>query len=107
MIKIDGMQIDFKPDNYKTAAGAAKALYSELVKLAVDLGQRESEVMLMNPERTEQYSGYRQWAVVWEAGPYEWAIPASIEIAGAWGVTKNNVSVEPYYSFDLHFVNWS
>jgi hypothetical protein len=99
MIKIDGMQIDFKPENYKTAAGAAKALYSKLAKLAVDIGQRESEVMLMNPERTEQYSGYRQWAVVWEAGPYQWAIPASMEIGGRFGYT------EPYYSFDLHFVN--
>ena len=38
------------------------------------------------------------WIVCWESGPFQWAIPASMEIGSATGKL-----VEPYYSFDLTF----
>ena len=88
---------DFKPEDYATKEEAAKALYESVKKLAVKMGQDESEVSLFDPDRTVQYSGERAWCVVWEAGPYQWAIGASMSISGPWGFT------EPYYSFDLHF----
>ncbi len=88
--------IDFNPAKYKTPAGAAKALYKVLLKLNRDYGFSDEEVILMNPERAEQYSGSKAWAVVWEAGPYEWATGAYFPSAKGW-------SAEPYYSFDLHF----
>ena len=91
------VNLDFDPAKYKSVAGAAKAFYKPLCKLAGDIGQSADEIMLMNPERTRQYSGYKQWCVVWESGPYEWACTASFEVQGPWGHT------EPYYSFDLHF----
>ena len=38
------------------------------------------------------------WRVGWEAGPFEWAIPASFAIIDACGRL-----CEPHYSFDLTF----
>tara|TARA_R110000796_G_scaffold1721_1_gene7096 strand:- start:748 stop:1062 length:315 start_codon:yes stop_codon:yes gene_type:complete len=90
------IEIDFDPAKYKTPAGAAKALYKVLSKINKEYGLKDTEIMLMNPERAEQYSGSKAWAVVWEAGPYEWALGAYFPNARGW-------SAEPYYSFDLHF----
>jgi len=90
------MEIDFDPAKYKTPSGAAKAFYKVLSKINREFGFSETEVILMNPERAEQYSGSKAWAVVWEAGPYEWALGAYFPKARGW-------SAEPYYSFDLHF----
>lgn len=91
------IEINFDPSKYKTPASAAKAFYRAIAKLNKKYGLNENEVILMNPKRAEEYSGIKAWAVVWEAGPYEWAIEASFEVYGPWG------HAEPYYSFDLHF----
>lgn len=91
-------QLKFSPANYKTKASAAKALGAALKKWASERGYYD-EIEVWSPERTERYSGYRQWSVVWESGPYEWAVPLSMELRGPWGFC------EPYYSFDLHFTD--
>jgi len=91
--------IDFDPKKYKTCAGAAKALFKALCKRAADEGQKpEMEVAIWTPEENFERSGTKAWRVSWEAGPFEWAIGASFEITGPWGYA------EPYYSFDLEFV---
>jgi hypothetical protein len=88
-IKFDGSQ-------YKTSGGAAMALYAAICELAESIGQKpELEVDIWPPA----HSGENCWRVSWEAGPFQWAIPASFEITGPFGYT------EPYYSFDLCFTN--
>ena len=95
-------EIQFDPAAHKTKEAAAKALRQALIKFAVekyDFTQElaEGEISVFSPERTMQYTGFNQWCVVWESGPFEWAIGMSMEIRGPWGYC------EPYYSFDLHF----
>ena len=95
-------KVDFDPSKYTSKEAAAHALYEALVKFAMETeGYSEElargEIHCWPPERTEQYSGTRAWCVVWESGPFEWAIGMSMQLRGPWGYT------EPYYSFDLHF----
>lgn len=93
-------KIDFDPSKYNTKEAAARGLYAALRKEAARIGQNpDMEVSLFNPERCKEYSGNEQWCVVWEAGPYDWAISMSMEIQGPWGFC------EPYYGFDLHFTD--
>lgn len=97
-------QIDFDPSKYDTKEAAAKGLYEALIKYAVEVEGytpelAAGEISCWPPERTEQYSGCRQWCVVWESGPYQWAIPMSMQVRGP------NWYTEPYYSFDLHFTD--
>ena len=98
------MEVDYDPGQYKTQEAAAKGLYEALKKFAVEKygfskELAEGEIMLFDPERAMQYSGTRQWVVVWESGPYQWAVGMSMEISGPWGYC------EPYYSFDLCFTD--
>ena len=95
-------EIDFDPLKYKTKEAAAKALGEALVQYAINSqGYSEDlargEISVWPPKRTKQYSGIEQWCVVWESGPYQWAVAMSMNISGPWGFC------EPYYSFDLHF----
>lgn len=90
--------VDYNPKAHKTAEAAAKALAEALRKVAVKIGQNETEVALFTPERSEQAGTGKCWRVIWEGGPFEWAIGASFQVTGPWGYT------EPYYSFDLCFV---
>jgi hypothetical protein len=94
--------IDFEPSRYKTPAGAAKALYRSLIKLNMKWGVPEEsakkEVLLLSPERSSSLGYGRLWRVMWESGPYEWAVWASFAIHSDGWYT------EPYYSFDLGFV---
>jgi len=98
--KIKYDTLDFDPGKYKTCAGAAKALYKALCKRAKAEGMDpDVEVKIYTPKETLEWGmGYACWRVVWEAGPFEWAIGASFAITGPWGYT------EPHYSFDLCFV---
>ncbi len=97
--KIIHDSLDYDPKMYKTCAAAAKGLYKALCKRAAAEGQKpEMEVAIWTPEENFKRDGTKAWRVSWEAGPYEWAIGASVEITGPWGYT------EPYYSFDLEFV---
>ena len=84
----------FNPNKYKTAKDAAKAFYKFL---AAKYGKEE--VFIYSPEETAKNMGnnYYNWWVTYEAGEFDWAIPASFKIAGATWHT------EPYYGFDLMF----
>lgn len=81
---------------YKSPAGAAKAVYAECRLYAAQAGMKpDVEVQIYKPGE-DRFSGQTKcWAVCFEAGPYEWAVEASM--AGG------KVHAEPYYSFDLHF----
>lgn len=81
----------------KSAKQAAKAVYKLLQAEAKAQGQLDSEVRLIAPGEPSYLGEKDCWIVTWEAGPYEWAIPASFDIGGAWG------HAEPYYNFDLMF----
>lgn len=89
--------IMYNPGEYKTKEAAAKGLAQALEKWAVSHGYPEGTVVVWAPERTVKYSGFPTWCVVWEDGPYDWAVNMSMEIHGPWGFC------EPYYGFDLHF----
>jgi hypothetical protein len=96
------IELDFEPGSYKTPAGAAKALYRALIKLNMEWGASEAsakkEVALFSPEESSARGYGEFWRVMWESGPYEWAIGASFDIRSDGWFT------EPYYSFDLGFV---
>ena len=95
----ESFYLDFDPAKYATIAGAANACYNALVKASKEYGQDPSyEVFIRNPQETFEAGYGKYWQVSWESGPYEWAIGASFKITGPWGYT------EPYYSFDLCFV---
>lgn len=94
------MVLDWDPKAYKTKAGAAKSLYKALRKWCEQVGLNpDTEVGIWTPEQREKHgSNYgRHWAVSLEAGPFEWAVHASMVI------DNPNWYVEPYYSFDLQF----
>lgn len=99
---------------YKSAAGAAKATRDYLQQYAEALGQKESEVILQRPEEHERGA----WAVMWEAGPYNWATSVTggesitgaahpefgrgeAEIEGLW--SHEHLTIECGYSFSLEF----
>lgn len=83
---------------HKTAAGAAKAVYRECRLFAVAAGMNpDSEVSIKKPGEPRHHDHTDCWSVVFEAGPYEWAVEASMEGGNA------HVYAEPYYSFDLSF----
>ena len=89
------VDLDYDPSQYLTCEDAAKGLYAALRVAAEAYGQNpDSEVHLRSPEESDQ----KCWQVFWEAGPFEWAIQTSFEVTGPWGYT------EPYWSFDLCFV---
>ena len=94
--------MSFDAAQYKSCAGAAKALHAKLYELAELEGQKsEKEVCIYNPVQNELRGYPRRWSVSWEAGPYEWAVYLSLEGAmrGPWGYGQ------PHYSFDMFFVD--
>jgi hypothetical protein len=83
----------------KTARTMARATYKVLWDAAKAEGQEASrEVMIRKPGEPRHFSDDRCWCVAWEAGPYDWAIPASMAI-----VSQCGKLAEPYYGFDLCF----
>ena len=95
------MTLDWEPTFYQTKGGAAKALYRALCDWCRKVGMNpDYEVSIWTPAQRKAHGREANWAVSLEAGPYEWAIFASMQIPSdcAWGY------VEPYYSFDLEFV---
>lgn len=93
------IDLNFDPKKYSTKAGAAKALYKALHKLAVEMGYWADEVFIRTPEENKAAGYSALWHVSWESGPYEWAIYASHEIHNA----VAGWYTEPYYSFNLEF----
>ena len=81
----------------RTARTYAKALYDVLCAIATEYGQNpKTEVSIKAPGEPRHYNDTTCWCVCWEAGPYEWAIGASMALGH-----ETRVLVEPYYSFDL------
>ena len=92
------LSLDYDPQAHDTAEAAAKAFHAAICKVAEELGQQpEIEIALQNPATSAQFGTGRNWRVIWEAGPYQWAVGTSMAVWGRWGFT------EPHYSFDLCF----
>jgi hypothetical protein len=82
-----------------SAENMARATYEALLAGAERAGQDPKREVAIYAPGTPCYLGtLEHWVVAWEAGPYEWAIPASSAI----GDVASRI-VEPYYSFDLCF----
>ena len=58
----------------RTPAGAAKQLHRHIETLCDEVGQSTEYVILRTPQESERGC----WEVIWEEGPYEWAIVASM-----------------------------
>lgn len=99
--------------------GAAKRLYRYLRKLSVERGQNpDIEVSLLTPEQSEEHGYGRCWRVMWESGPFEWAVALSLG-GTMYGPDRNDYSytkkpevlvtdaekyiAECYHSFDIGF----
>lgn len=88
-----------KLDGKFTAETMAKAVHRAVVQCAEFEGQRAAvETTIRKPGETRHFADTTCWVVAWEAGPYEWAISASMLIGEITGKV-----VEPFYSFDLCF----
>lgn len=80
---------------------AARATYEACCKAAEAWGMKpEIEVSIRKPGEPRHHGDIDCWSVAFEAGPYEWAVAASLSVD-----TRGNVLAEPYYSFDLCFTN--
>lgn len=96
---------------YTTAAGAAKRLHKHLTE------ELDADADLYSPDDNPRENG--AWAVVWEGGPYEWAVwltggeslftgeqpewGGDPEVTGFSG--HDNWTAEPHFSFDIQFFN--
>lgn len=105
-------------NNYKTAAGAAKALYKYLYKVCESWGYNpEIELNLLTPKESAALGLGKCWRVMWESGPYEWGVYLSLGGNLMEGTYKDKGPVhwndgftdwylEPHYSFDVGFPSW-
>jgi len=83
----------------KTCEAAALNVYYVCCKAAEAWGMDPSiEVGIKKPGQPRHHPDIDCWCVAFEAGPYEWAVAASLSTD-----TKGKVLAEPYYSFDLCF----
>lgn len=70
------------------------------------------ETLLTTPARTAEHFGDSpEWRVCWESGPYQWGIDLSCSESFQFDsgprlthVLSNAWFLEPYYSFDVNFV---
>ena len=94
------MEIDWDPAAYSTKSGAAKGLYKALCDWCRKVGMNpDYEVSIRSPKERKAQGYGENWHVSFEAGPFEWAVFASMQMPDCkWGY------VEPYYRFDLDFV---
>jgi hypothetical protein len=82
------------------AHAAALAVHALCVAKAKAEGMKpDIEVAIHSPGQPRHHSQTDCWSVCFEAGPYEWAIDASVH------TPPNRVIAEPYYGFDLSFYN--
>lgn len=78
---------------YKSAAGAAKALYALVCKKCKAYGMTpEIECRLMAPKESETFGYGKTWHVIWGSGPFEW------------GVGMSGSSVFSFYEWDRRYV---
>lgn len=94
---------------FKTPAGAAKAFHKAVREAATDIGHKpDIEVTLMTPERSARLGYGKVWRVMWEGGPDDWGIKASMGdfgvVAAKWDRSKTDWYMEPWHSFDVGFV---
>ena len=84
----------------KTPRAAATRLHRALLKDAEAMGWAypEEEIFLMDPDKSASVGCGREWRVMWESGPSEWAVVLSLN------PQSNHWFTEPYYSFDVGFV---
>lgn len=83
----------------ETPAQAALETYDICCKAAEAWGMNPSiEVGIKKPGEPRHFADDSCYTVVFEAGPWEWAVTASLSVD-----TKGKVLAEPYYSFDLCF----
>jgi hypothetical protein len=81
-----------------TPHAAALAVHALCVAKAKAEGMKpDIEVAIRAPGEPRHHDGIDCWSVCFEAGPYEWAIDASVH------TPPNRVIAEPYYGFDLSF----
>lgn len=106
------------------AKEAAQKLYEWCCELSKKDGQNpEIEVRLLAPDRSKELGYGECWRVMWESGPFEWAVALS-NGGTAFGPENNDYSykkppevilwkdgpneggwfAEPYYSFDIGFI---
>lgn len=82
--------------NTPTAEAAAKAVFEVVRAFAVESGQNpDVECAFRTPAQNEGFPHGKCYVVSWEAGPFQWAIGASLG--------GHNRLTEPHYSFDLTF----
>lgn len=90
----------------------AVAAYKALVKAYADQGVVAHEPVVQDGQRWpdgpvlcrdfELWSGPTRWAIVWEGGPYDWAIEASsTQFADDRGGLPEGVFVEPIVGWAL------
>lgn len=102
-----------------TPAGAAKKLYKFIREKSKESGQNpDIETGLFTPEQTEKLGYGKAWMVMWESGPFEWAV--SLTLGGSmyqgemndYSYTKppevllsgaEKYIAEPYHRFDIGF----
>ncbi len=79
----------------------ARAIYAAVCERCKAEGMEpEIEVFIKSPEEYKAHGYDKCWCVSWESGPYQWAIGASMDVAHG-----DDWYTEPYYSFDLNFVD--
>lgn len=93
------IRLNYNPRDFKSAEAAAKGLYEALKPVVRSFGQNPgTELALMSPKEAKEHNQVEGWWVIWEAGPFEWGIIASLtdfHTADWW--------TEPYWGFDLIF----
>jgi hypothetical protein len=78
-------------DGARDARDAARRVYTAVRLCAVRMGMKP------DVETSMRRMDSGEWRVSFEAGPYQWAVAASLSHG------NRRVLAEPNYSFDLHF----
>lgn len=77
----------------------AQAVSRVVRSFASDIGMNpDIECDFVKPGDQKHIPAQNGWTVVFEAGPFDWAISASMTI-----IEETGVSCEPYHGFDLTF----
>jgi hypothetical protein len=86
-------------DDPLNAESVTKAIHTALRDACPYFGHNPDCETFMRSQDMGQRG--QQHHVSWEAGPYDWAIPASFAV-----MTASGRLCEPYYGFDLQLYDW-
>lgn len=90
---------DLPPDGRTNPETLARTVDKACRDFASETGMKpEIECDFREPGAQRHIPAANGWTVVFEAGPYDWAVEVSMELIALTGVT-----CEPYYGFDLTF----